>query len=91
MAAPRAQHTAITELLQRGVPIWEVAGYMHETNDKQVFRRDGRAGEISWARQATTVVLVNIIVLAGLLLATEAGIRLFRRNYEFYSRTEPGQ
>jgi hypothetical protein len=45
----------------------------------------------SWARRATTVVLINIAVLASLLFAMEVGFRLFRPGYEFYSRTQPGQ
>jgi hypothetical protein len=43
------------------------------------------------ARQATTVVLVNIGVFVGLLVAMEVGLRLFRPEYIFYSRTQPGQ
>jgi hypothetical protein len=37
------------------------------------------------------LVLINTIVLAGLLLATEVALRLYYPGYGFYSRTQPGQ
>src|SRR4029453_7093768 len=49
----------------------------------------GEKAKNSWARQATTVVLINVAVLASLLFAMEVGFRLFRPGYEFYSRTQP--
>ena len=62
------------------------------TNDDQLFRPDGREAEKEpCSRGHKGGPNQHYRFLAGLFLATEAGLRLFDPKYAFYSRTQSGQ